>query len=148
MDDQKFSLSGSFQKAKEYVDTQIELTKLKALAKAARIGGALVLDATKLLLGLIVIFFISLALGFYLGELMGSNALGFLTTGAFFLLLILIIRVFEPRLEARFTDMTIRKVLAKWNEEDEDVSIFGEQEEKTKGEDTIDKEKTDEPQNH
>ncbi len=147
MDDQKFSLSGSFQKAKEYVDTQIKLTKLKALSKSARIGGALIVDITKLLLGLIVVFFVSLALGFYLGELMGSNALGFLTTGGFFLLLILIIKAFEPRLEARFTNMTIRKVLAKWNEEEESPSSIHEN--KTAGEDTIiDKEKTDEPKNH
>lgn len=119
MSDQKFSFSGSFQKAKEYVDTQLELLKLRALAKGGRIIGALVLDATKLLLTLIIIFFFSLALGFFLGELMGSYALGFLSTGGIFLVLLLIIRVFEPKLEAKFMDLSIRKVLGKWNEDEE-----------------------------
>lgn len=125
MSDQKFSFSGSFQKTKEYVDTQVELLKLKAIAKVGRIIGVLVLDATKLLLTLIVIFFFSLALGFYLGELLGSNALGFLATGGIFLIILLIIKAFEPKLEAKFMDLTIRKVLGKWNEEDETLDSMG-----------------------
>lgn len=127
MGDQKFSFSGSFQKAKEYIDTEIELLKLKAMAKGGRIIGALILDATKLLLTLIIIFFLSLALGFFLGEVLGSNALGFLTTGGVFLVILLIIRAVEPKLEAKFMDITIRKVLGKWHQ-DEDA------EEESKGE--------------
>lgn len=119
MSDQKFSFSGSFQKAKEYADTQIELLKLKAIAKGGRIVGALVLDVTKLLLTLIIIFFLSLALGFFLGELLGSYALGFLTTGGIFLIILFIIRAFEPKLEAKFMDLSIRKILGKWHEDDD-----------------------------
>lgn len=119
MSDQKFSFSGSFQKAKEYVDTELELLKLKAMAKGGRIIGALVLDATKLLLTLIIIFFFSLALGFFLGELFGSYALGFLATGGIFLVILFVIRAFEPKLEAKFMDLSIRKVLGKWHEEEE-----------------------------
>ncbi|MBL1410275.1 phage holin family protein [Sphingobacterium faecale] len=118
MSDQKFSFSGSFQKAKEYVDTQVELLKLKAIARGGRLIGTLVLDATKLLLTLIVIFFFSLALGFFLGELLGSYALGFLVTGGVFLVILLIIRAFEPKLEAKFMDLTIRRVLGKWQEDE------------------------------
>lgn len=123
MSDQNFSFSGSFQKAKEYVDTQVELLKLKTIARMGRVIGTLVLDATKLLLTLIVIFFLSLALGFFLGELLGSNALGFLVTGAIFFIILLIIRAFEPKLEARFMNLTIRRVLGKWQEDEE---LFGE----------------------
>ncbi|MDR2285450.1 MAG: hypothetical protein LBE37_19715 [Sphingobacterium sp.] len=119
MSDQNFSFSGSFQKAKEYVDTQVELLKLKTIARMGRVIGTLVLDATKLLLTLIVVFFLSLALGFFLGELLGSNALGFLLTGAIFFVILLIIRAFEPKLEAKFMDLTIRRVLGKWQEDEE-----------------------------
>lgn len=121
MSDQKFSFSGSFQKAKEYVDTELELLKLKAMAKGGRIVGALVLDATKVILTLIIVFFFSLALGFFLGELFGSYALGFLATGGIFLILLLIIRAFEPKLEAKFMDLSIRKVLGKWHEGDDEL---------------------------
>lgn len=121
MNDQKFSFSGSYQKTKEYLDTQVELLKLRAIARGSRIIGALVLDATKLLLTLIIIFFFSLALGFYLGELLGSYSLGFLATGGIFLIILLIIRAFEPKLEAKFMDLSIRKILVKWNQEDENL---------------------------
>jgi len=77
MEEQKFSFSGSFQKVKEYIDTQLELLKLKTVARLSKVAGALILDATKILLSLLVVFFFSMALGFFLGELTGSYALGF-----------------------------------------------------------------------
>lgn len=132
MSEEKFSFSGSFQKTKEYVDTQVELLKLKAIARSSRIMGAMVLDATKLLLTLIIVFFLSLALGFYLGELMNSNALGFLSTGGIFLIILLVIRAFEPKLEAKFMDLTIRKVLGKWNQEDDLLTDMEREHEKAK----------------
>ncbi|HLS94368.1 hypothetical protein BC792_111113 [Sphingobacterium allocomposti] len=122
MEEEKFSLSGTFQKGKEYVDTQIKLLQLKALAKGSRIAGSLVLDVTKVVFTLFIIFFCSLALGFFLGELLGSNALGFLLTGVIFFILLLLIRAFEPKLENIFMNLTIRKLASKWDgEEDDDI---------------------------
>lgn len=122
MEEEKFSFSGTFQKGKEYVDTQLKLFQLKALAKGSRIAGSLVLDVTKIVLTLFIVFFCSLALGFFLGELLNSNALGFFLTGIIFLIVLLLIRAFEPKLEAIFMDVTIRKLASKWDgEEDEEV---------------------------
>lgn len=119
MEEQKFSFSESFDKSKEYLETQVELLKLKALSRMSRIVGSLIVDGSKLLLTLLVVFFWSLALGFYLGEVLGSYALGFLATGGIFLVIILLIRAFEPKLEAKFMDFTIRRVVSKWKEEDD-----------------------------
>ncbi|EFK59811.1 hypothetical protein ACR78F_01440 [Sphingobacterium spiritivorum] len=119
-EEQKFSLSGTFQKSKEYLDSQIELLKLKAIARGSRMLGSLILDISKVVLTLFIVFFLSLAFAFYLGELMNSNALGFLTTGGIFILLVVIVRLTETKLEAKFMDLSIRKLLGKWNEEDEE----------------------------
>ncbi|WP_196940995.1 phage holin family protein [Sphingobacterium pedocola] len=119
MEEQKFSFSGSFQKIQEYVDTRIDLIKLKVVSRSSRIIGALIVDVSKLVLLLIIIFFFSLALGFYLGELLGSYSLGFLATGGIFLVLLLMIKFFEPKLEAKLMDITIQKVMGKWKEDDE-----------------------------
>ncbi|SRR5690606_6193297 len=119
MEEEKFSFTNTFLKGKEYVDTQITLLKLKALAKGSRIFGSLVLDLTKILLILFILFFCSLALGFFLGELLNSNALGFLLTGVIFFVILLIIRLFEPKLEAIFMDLTIRKLANKWDGEED-----------------------------
>jgi len=149
MNEQKFSLSGSYQKAKEYIDTQIELVRLKAIAKSSRVIGALVVDLAKLLLVLIIVFFLSLALGFYLGELLGSDALGFLATGGVFLVLLLLVIAFEPKLEAKFIDLSIRKILGKWNEEDEHLESMARKKNsaETKKEETIDDIETHEDKN-
>ena len=122
MEEEKFSLSGAFQKGKEYVDTQLKLLQLRGLAKGSRIMGSLVLDVVRIVFTLFIVFFCSLALGFYLGEVLGSNALGFLLTGVIFFVLVLLIRAFEPSLERIFMNLTIRKVTSKWQgEEDDDI---------------------------
>ena len=122
MEEEKFSLSGTFQKGKEYVDTQLKPLQLKGLAKGSRIMGSLVLDVVRIVFTLFIVFFCSLALGFYLGEVLESNALGFLLTGVIFFVLVLLIRVFEPSLERIFMNFTIRKVTSKWQgEEDDDI---------------------------
>ncbi|MCT1525976.1 hypothetical protein [Sphingobacterium hotanense] len=120
MEEQKFSFSESFKKSKEYLDTQFELLKLQAISRMTRIMGSLIVDASKLLLTLLVIFFWSLALGFYLGEVLGSYSLGFLATGGIFLIIILLIRVFEPKLEAKFMNLSIKRILAKWDDPDDE----------------------------
>lgn len=120
MEEQKFSFSESFKKSKEYLDTQFELLKLQAISRMTRIIGSLIVDASKLLLTLLVIFFWSLALGFYLGEVLGSYSLGFLATGGIFLIIILLIRVFEPKLEAKFMNLSIKRILAKWDDPDDE----------------------------
>lgn len=121
MEEQKFSLSGSFTKAKEYVDTQLELIKLQAMARTSRLLAALIVDISKSILVLIIIFFLAMALGFYLGELMGSNALGFLTTGGIFLLILVLLRLFEPKVETQFMNLAVRKFYSKWNEGSKDL---------------------------
>ncbi|MCA5005999.1 hypothetical protein [Sphingobacterium bovistauri] len=122
MEEQKFSFTGSFQKTKEYLDTQVEIVKLKAISKSSRIVGAIVLDISKLMIALAIIFFWSLALGFWLGELLDSYSLGFLATGGIFLIFLLIVRAMEPKLEAKFMDLTIKKILGKWNEEEDYIA--------------------------
>lgn len=120
MEEEKFSLSGTFQKGKEYVDTQLELLKLKGLAKGSRLMGSLVLDVIKIVFTLFIVFFCSLALGFYLGEVLESYALGFFLTGVIFFILVLLIRAFEPGLEKILMNLTIRKVASKWQGDEDD----------------------------
>lgn len=120
MEEQKFSFSGSYQKSKEYLETQFEIFKLKMISRASKIVGAIVLDLAKLMMTLIIVFFLALALGFYLGELMGHYSLGFLVTGVIFIVLLFILRAFEPKLEVLFMNLTIKKMLSKLNDADDE----------------------------
>ena len=130
----EFSFSEVFDKSKEYIETQIELAKLKALSRSSRILGSLIVDVTKVLLSLLIVFFISLSLGFYLGELLGSYSLGFLSTGGIFFVILLLIRAFEPKLEEKFMNVTIKRIMSKWDDDDE----VDEDEMKEKVQDVVD----------
>lgn len=129
MEEEKFSFNNSFLKGKEYVDTQIRLAQLKAIDKGSRVFGSVVVDITKLIFALLVLFFFSLALGFFLGELLNSYALGFFLTGCIFLVVIFILNLLEPKLEARFRDAIIRKLTKKWDDEEKSETINSSQHE-------------------
>lgn len=117
MEEQKFSFSESFSKAKEYVDTQLELLRLKAISRSSRIGATIILDMTRVLLVLLIVFFMSLALGFFLAELLGSYALGFLATGAIFLVILLIVNSMSVSLERKFMGIIVERIFSKMHDE-------------------------------
>lgn len=123
MEEQKFSITETFNKAKDYIETQFELLRLKAISRSARIFGSLVIDVTMVLLSLLVVFFLSLALGFYLGEVLGSYSLGFLATGGIFIIFMVLIRVFEKKLELKFINLSIKRILAKWDDDEDEQEV-------------------------
>lgn len=123
MEEEKFSLSGTFQKTKEYLDSQINLIRLQTVERSSRLIASLIVDGAKLILTLFIVFFLCLALGFYLGELLESNSLGFLATAVIFFVLLMIIRAFEPKLESKFMDLSIRRFSSKWEDETEEAEL-------------------------
>ncbi|MEJ5089514.1 hypothetical protein GEO21_05630 [Sphingobacterium faecium] len=128
MEEEKFSLSGTFQKTKEYLDSQLNLIRLKTVERSSRLIASLIVDGAKIILSLFIVFFLCLALGFYLGEVLGSNSLGFLATAVIFLLVLVLIRVLEPTLESKFMDLSIRRFSAKWTDELEEEENIVKQE--------------------
>src|SRR5690606_17044514 len=120
MEEKKFSINGVFQKSKEYIDTRFKLFKLKLVERSSRLIASLIVDVVKTVFAIFVIFFLSLALGFYLSELLGSSSLGFLATGGIFVVLIVLISSFESRLERLFMNLSIKRFLQKWNDEIDD----------------------------
>lgn len=127
MEEKKFSINGVFQKSKEYIDTRFKLFKLKLVERSSRLIASLITDGLKGILALFVIFYLSLSLGFYLSELLGSSALGFLATGGIFVLLIILVSAFENPLERFFMNLSIKRFLQKWNDEIDDDDEEGKQ---------------------
>lgn len=73
-----------------YIDTQKKLIQLSAAEKVATTVSGGVSALVTALLAIFVLLFLSVAGAFYLGELLGSNTLGFLIIGGFYLVLMLI----------------------------------------------------------
>jgi len=120
MEEKKFSLKGVFQKIKEYLTTRQRLMMLTLAERSARLIASLFTDIIRVILALFVVFFFSMALGFYLSELLNSYALGFFITGTIFILLIAVVSILGSRIERSVTNISIRKLLKKWNDADEE----------------------------
>lgn len=121
-EEKKFSLSGSFQKAQEYIDTRLKIFQLKMTERSARLISSLMVDLVKTVFALFVVFFLSLALGFYLSELLDSFSLGFLVTGGIFVLLIVLVKLLEPQLARSLMNHSIKRIADKWYDDEEDES--------------------------
>lgn len=120
-EDPRFSLKDSFQTAKAYVDTQLELLKLSVIERTSRIMARLLLDVFRAILALLVLFFLSMALGFYLSYLLGNNALGFLATAGIFVVVIVLLSAFNTSIKRKIIDLSIKKIFDDIEEEEEEA---------------------------
>ena len=75
---------------KKYLELQKEVVKLDATEKMTVILSAILIVTVLLLLGSIVLLFLTFALAYYLGDVLGSLSLGFGLISAFILLLTVI----------------------------------------------------------
>lgn len=73
-----------------YAGLRLRLLKLMAIERAAGFLSALSHSLVLLLLAFFTILFLFIALGFYLGDVLGSVALGFLIVGGIYLVLTLV----------------------------------------------------------
>ena len=80
-------------KSKDYLETKIELTKLKTIDKSADVLSTVIVMVAMLFISFLLVLFISLAAAIYLGELLGHPHYGFFIVGGFFALLLLVIYV-------------------------------------------------------
>jgi Putative Actinobacterial Holin-X, holin superfamily III len=89
----KNTLESLFESASDYVETRVELTKLKATKKSSEIVSTL---ASKLILGGIcffVLMVLNIAVGLLLGELLGKSYYGFFVLAAFYSLVGIVLYV-------------------------------------------------------
>ena len=82
---------------KSYIEARIELLVLNGGEKATQIIGQAVQQLFVLSIVLIGLLFSLIALGFYLGEVLNSNAYGFPIIGALFLVIGLLLLLIKPK---------------------------------------------------
>ena len=85
------NIEALYDKSKEYVETQMELLRLKAIDKASTMVSSLATRLIYILVFLIGLFLLNMALGFWLGELLGKVYYGFFCLAAFYFIVGLII---------------------------------------------------------
>ncbi|MCC6460205.1 MAG: phage holin family protein [Saprospiraceae bacterium] len=83
--------------AKQYVKLQLDYLRLESAEKIAKTASSLIASLVVATLGLITLLMLSLAAGFFLGQLWGSYGLAFLAVAGFYALLALLVLVFKER---------------------------------------------------
>ncbi|MHB1176784.1 MAG: phage holin family protein [Daejeonella sp.] len=117
MEDQELDARKIAGKVKEYVEVRKELAILSAVEKGSQLFANLITDGLVLLFGILAILFGSLALGFYLSELLGNTFSGFfIVTGFYFLLAIVIYAVKDKYMEKHIINAVIKKFFMDRNE--------------------------------
>ena len=106
----------------EYFDARLKLIKLEAFEKTAKVTAVLFSSLVVALLGFFLLFFLSMSLGFYLGKVFDSMALGFISvTGLYLILFVLVLLMKKDLLENLLIERIISE-LTKKEEDDEQAS--------------------------
>ena len=91
------SIKTLIDKSKDYLDTKIELTKLKTIDKSADVLSSVVVMVSMIFISFLFILFISLAVALLVGNLLGAYYYGFFIVGGFYAIILLLIYVQRER---------------------------------------------------
>ena len=112
MESNKELFESLFEKVTEYGKTNFELLKLRVLDKASDVVSSLIPHTVVFVLIFSCLFFISLGLAFWLGEILGNVYFGFFVVAAFYGIIGLFMRLFFYKLIKRAVcDYIIKQVL-------------------------------------
>jgi hypothetical protein len=87
------SIETLIKKSGEYLDTKIELTKLKAINTSSDVLSNMVYLIVKILVIFLFTGFVSVAMAIWIGKTIGDYYYGFLIVGGFYLIVLLVIYV-------------------------------------------------------
>lgn len=87
------SIKTLIDKSKDYLETKIELTRLKTIDKSADVLSTVVVTVSMLIVSFLLILFISLAIALFLGKMLGAYHYGFFIMGGFYAIILLLIYV-------------------------------------------------------
>ena len=88
----------SFEFANQYVQKRIDLLKLEGAEKLAKSTSSIITVAVIAFLATMVAIMLSIAVGFWLGQMLGSNALAFLIITGVYALFALVVYFFKRQL--------------------------------------------------
>ncbi len=102
-----------------YAEMRLRILKLTAIERAAGILATLSHGLILVLFGFFSVLFLFMALGFFLAELLGSMALGFLLVGGIYLLLTLLFILTQGTCRLKLMNKMINAFQAKDDDDDE-----------------------------
>jgi len=98
MEEFKYKAESLTKNIRDYADTYYKLTIIKATDKATGIAAGALAGFSVLFFGVFVILFLGVALAIWLGDLVNSQALGYLIVAGIFLLIIIILVMMRKKI--------------------------------------------------
>ncbi len=90
------SLDSLKEEFEDYIDKELEYRKMITVEKVSKLSVSVVSKLLYLYLLLFILLFLSIAAAFLLGEITGSNSLGFIVVSGFYLVLLLLFILLKP----------------------------------------------------
>ena len=87
------SIKSLIDKSKDYLDTKIELTRLKTIDKSADVLSTVVVMVSMLFVSVLLIFFASVGLALLIGHTLGAYHYGFFIMAGLYAIILLVIYV-------------------------------------------------------
>ncbi|MFH0841533.1 MAG: phage holin family protein [Bacteroidota bacterium] len=94
----------------EYIEAKLDLFKLQSAENISRVVSNVVVAVIVLLLGSLILFFLSFTAAYFLASVLNSNELGFLCVAGFYLILMLIILLFRKKIIDRPVIKSVIKI--------------------------------------
>ncbi len=98
VEDRKELIEEIFEKAEDYLKTNLQLIKLKATDKVAGVVSNLVSQIAIVMLGFLFLLMLSIGIAFWIGLALGQTYYGFMIVAGFYLLLTMIVIIFKKEL--------------------------------------------------
>ena len=112
MEDNAKLIESLLEKAAEYGKSSFELAKLKALDKTSDVISSFIPHSVFFVLIASLVFFFSLGLAFWLGEILGETCFGFFVVAAFYGITAIVLYLFMHKwLKKRICNYIIKQVL-------------------------------------
>jgi len=112
MDDSSNMLEALFHRTEEYAKTSLEILKLKTAEKGIEAASSLILRLIVVVVVLMCLLILSMAVSYWLGEMLDKIYYGFLIVGGFWALVAVVLRFFfSKNVKKLISDLIIKKVL-------------------------------------
>jgi hypothetical protein len=112
MQDQLNSLESLWNKTHEYVETKIELVKMKVAGRTAEMGAVIASRVLIWVVVLLMVVVLNTGIAIWLGEVLGKMYYGFFAVAGFYFLLTMILIIFRGGIiKNPVRNMLIKKIL-------------------------------------
>jgi hypothetical protein len=106
------SIKTLLEKSQDYLETKIEIAKLKAIGKSSDALSTIVVLISVIILSILFFMFVSIGLALWIGWLLGSAYAGFFVMAGVYAIAVILLCVFrEQWIRTPVTNLIIKKLL-------------------------------------